>query len=180
LLLLAIFNKIRQVRDALASGHLQFRAVAQLGRAPGSGQYSDCFLNLSQLAPTCSTLGKSRKTHHLTCAQITPKKFHRWIKRWIKNLGGASATLGAHSNLFSNMRLPVVIDPAAGLIFDGLPAPASQNRARIAFGHRKADDPVGYVIDESCTHCEMYALWPHAFVRPFRAMPSLRGHPENF
>src|SRR5437016_3718794 len=85
--LLAFFSKMREVRAAPAR-HVRLadliRAVAQLGRAPGSGQYSDCFLKLSRLDLTCSTLDKSPKLLYLICAHNMPKFFHRWIKRWIK------------------------------------------------------------------------------------------------
>src|SRR6266403_3609052 len=60
------------------------RAVAQLGRTPGSGRLSSDFLKSFRLTLTCLTLGKSGKPLDLTHAQITLKNFHRWIKRWIK------------------------------------------------------------------------------------------------
>ncbi len=84
---LAFFSKMREVRAA-PTRHVRLadliRAVAQLGRAPGSGQLPGGFLKLSPLALTCSTLGKSAKLHYPSCAQITPKFFRRWIKKWIK------------------------------------------------------------------------------------------------
>jgi len=42
------------------------------------------FLKLSLVAVTCSTVGKSIKRSISLAAQIMPKNFHRWIKRWIK------------------------------------------------------------------------------------------------
>jgi len=61
-------------------------AVAQLGRAPGSGQWADDFSQLFRLALTCSTLGKSLNPRDLTFAQIMPKIFHEWIKRWNQSM----------------------------------------------------------------------------------------------
>src|SRR5438552_3527053 len=67
------------------------RAVAQLGRAPGSGQSPDDFLKLSQRALTCSTLGKSPNSRDLNSPPNALRFFHRWIKQWIKDSGGWSA-----------------------------------------------------------------------------------------
>ena len=88
--LLAICHKIREVRGASA-WHVRlsnpFRAVAQLGRAPGSGQLPGDFLKLSQLALTCSTLGKPPNSRDLNSRPNTLKFFRQWIKRWIKTSG---------------------------------------------------------------------------------------------
>jgi hypothetical protein len=66
---------------------LQSRAAgSELGdRASRLHRYPADFLILSQLDLTRSTLGKSRKSRHLTCAQIMPKFFQEWIKQWIKH-----------------------------------------------------------------------------------------------
>ena len=44
------------------------------------GKSPDDFLTLSQLALTCSTLGKSASRRDLTLPQNMPKFFHGWIK----------------------------------------------------------------------------------------------------
>src|SRR5712672_1286920 len=60
-------------KDRVRGQIRSFRAVAQLGRAPGSGQSPDDFLKLSQLTLTCSTLGKSAVSRSLTRSQKFPK-----------------------------------------------------------------------------------------------------------
>ena len=54
--------------------------IFSVGRAPQWHRYPGHFLKLSECALTCSTLGKSDKSRHLTCAQIMPKFFNEWIK----------------------------------------------------------------------------------------------------
>jgi hypothetical protein len=103
------------------------RTLAQLGRAPGSGQWADDFSQLFRLALTCSTLGKSLNPRDLNSRPNALKFFHRWIKRWIKSPGGSTAPIGAPQT-FSNMPLPVVI-----LIQSPLPSPPSQDRAKNHF-----------------------------------------------
>jgi hypothetical protein len=63
----------------------QLRAVAQLGRAPGSGRAAEKYPYFLSRALTCFFIGKLIERALSQVFSNDPKKYHRWIKKWTKS-----------------------------------------------------------------------------------------------
>jgi hypothetical protein len=84
--LLAICCKIREVRGRSAwhAGEFSIRAVAQLGRAPGSGRMPNKYAHLLPRVLSCFFIGKMHRRALSQVFSNAPKKSRRCIKKWIK------------------------------------------------------------------------------------------------
>jgi len=58
--------------------------VAQLGRAPGSGRAAEKYPYFLSRALTCFFIGKLIERVLSQVFSNDPKKYRRWIKKWIK------------------------------------------------------------------------------------------------
>ena len=64
--------------------NLQFLHGVLVGRAPQWHRFRGDILKSSRRALTCSAIGKPRNSRYLNSCSNMLKKFHEWIKRWIK------------------------------------------------------------------------------------------------
>jgi hypothetical protein len=63
---------------------IPFRAVAQLGKAPGSGRAREKYAHVLPTALTCFFIGKSPESRVSQVFSNARKNFGRWTKTWTK------------------------------------------------------------------------------------------------